>query len=266
MNPPFSVMANVGGRMADAAFRHVASALARLAPGGRLVTITGAGFAPDNRAWSAAFARLQERGRVVFSAAIDGSVYAKHGTTIPTRLTVIDKLPADDPTVFPASLGVAPDVATLIGWLAEHLPARLPVDPSAGVPNESTRVYRLQTDAGERIIGRKVSPASAANATTTGATALTPDEAFIALMDGRTILDLSEGLQLRRTRVMGANRIELSGFTDTMRERLTAYGLFHEIISWKLRMFVPVDANGPAVLARLLDRWPVERIGEREAA
>ena len=27
------------------------------------------------------------------------------------------------------------------------------------LPNESTRVYRLQTDAGERIIGRQVSPA-----------------------------------------------------------------------------------------------------------
>jgi hypothetical protein len=27
------------------------------------------------------------------------------------------------------------------------------------LPNESTRVYRLQTDDGERIIGRKVSPA-----------------------------------------------------------------------------------------------------------
>jgi len=30
------------------------------------------------------------------------------------------------------------------------------------LPDESTRVYRLQTDAGERIIGRKVSPAWAA--------------------------------------------------------------------------------------------------------
>jgi predicted RNA methylase len=134
------------------------------------------------------------------------------------------------------------------------------------LPQESTRVYRLQTDAGERIIGRKVSPAWAANATTTGIATITPDDAFAALMDGRAILDLAEGLQLRRVRVMGANRIELSGFTDTMRQRLTAYGLFHEIISWKLRMFVPVDASGLAVLARLLDRWPVERIGEREAA
>ena len=134
------------------------------------------------------------------------------------------------------------------------------------LPNDSTRVYRLQTDAGERIIGRKVSPAWAANATTTGIASMTPDDAFAALMEGRTILDLAEGLQLRRVRVMGANRIELSGFTDTMRQRLTAFGLFHEIISWKLRMFVPVDAAGPAVLAKVLDRWPVERIGEREAA
>ncbi|MCJ1901492.1 strawberry notch family protein [Paracoccus versutus] len=134
------------------------------------------------------------------------------------------------------------------------------------LPNDSTRVYRLQSDAGERIIGRKVSPAWAANATETGITSITPEDAFAALMEGRTILDLAEGLQLRRVRVMGVNRIELSGFTDTMRQRLTAYGLFHEIISWKLRMFVPVDASGPAVLAKLFDRWPVERIGEREAA
>jgi hypothetical protein len=65
---------------------------------------------------------------------------------------------------------------------------------------------------------------------------------------------------------MGAGRIELSGFNDTMRDRLKAYGLSHEIISWKLRMFVPTDATGVAILARVLDRYPVERIGEREAA
>lgn len=134
------------------------------------------------------------------------------------------------------------------------------------LPNESTRVYRLQTDAGERIIGRRVSPAWVAHATATGVTSITPEDAFTALMDGKTILDLAEGLQLRRVRVMGALRIELTGFTDTMRQRLTAYGLYHEIISWKLRFFVPVDAQGPVIIGKLFDRWPVERIGEREAA
>ena len=147
-----------------------------------------------------------------------------------------------------------------------HIVAGLLLPIWKRLPNESTRVYRLQTDAGERIIGRRVSPAWAANASVTGATALTPDAAFAALIEGRTVLDLAEGLQLHRVRVMGAHRIELSGFTDTMRDRLRAYGLFSEIISWKLRMFVPTDATGAGVLAKVLDHYPVERIGEREAA
>ncbi|MCA0424685.1 MAG: strawberry notch family protein [Proteobacteria bacterium] len=128
MNPPFSAMANVAGKVQDAAFRHIASALARLAPGGRLVTITGAGLGPDMPSWRDAFVRLQESGRVVFSAAIEGSVYARHGTTFPTRLTVIDKIPAEDPTCFPVSPGIAPDVATLLGWVADHVPPRATVD------------------------------------------------------------------------------------------------------------------------------------------
>ncbi|MFX7988730.1 hypothetical protein ABTK55_19345, partial [Acinetobacter baumannii] len=60
MNPPFSVLANVEGRVADAAYRPLASALARLADGGRLVAITGANFGPDIPAWRDAFVRLQE--------------------------------------------------------------------------------------------------------------------------------------------------------------------------------------------------------------
>jgi hypothetical protein len=95
---------------------------------------------------------------------------------------------------------------------------------------------------------------------------LTPDGAFTALMDGKTVLDLAEGLQLRRVRVMGANRIELTGFTDAMRDRLRAYGLFHEIISWKLRIFVPTDFSGPAILAKVLERYPLSRISDRAAA
>ena len=135
------------------------------------------------------------------------------------------------------------------------------------LPQESTRVYRLQTDEGERIVGRKVSPAWAASATANDSNpVLDPQSAFAALMDGCTILDLDDGLQLRRARVMGAERIELSGFTDAMRERLKAMGLISEIISWKLRLFVPTGADGPNVLARLMERHKLLRVGERHAA
>ena len=96
---------------------------------------------------------------------------------------------------------------------------------------------------------------------------LSPDDAFAALMDGRTVLDLAEGLQLRRVRVMGANRIELSGFTDAMRDRLQ-----------RLRP-VPRDHLLEAAHVRadrrerrrrssrkVLERYPVARIAERAAA
>lgn len=124
MNPPFSVAAHVEGRVADAALRHISSALARLAEGGRMVAITGASLSPDNPAWRDGFVRLQERGRVVFSAAVDGRVYARHGTTIDTRLTVIDRVPADDPAIFPSSPGITTDPAVLLDWITQLVPPR----------------------------------------------------------------------------------------------------------------------------------------------
>jgi hypothetical protein len=92
------------------------------------------------------------------------------------------------------------------------------------LPKESTRVYRLQTDAGERVIGRKVSATWVANALAADTPALTPDAAFAALTEGRTVLELAEGLQLRRARVMGAYRIELSGFDDDLGGDLPGVG------------------------------------------
>ena len=65
---------------------------------------------------------------------------------------------------------------------------------------------------------------------------------------------------------MHAQRIELIGFAEAMRERLTAYGLFHEIVAWKLRMFVPTNERGIEVLAKVLERYPLQRIAEREGA
>ncbi|MER9558169.1 strawberry notch family protein [Mesorhizobium sp. M0323] len=125
MNPPFSVGAYVDGHVADAAWRHLSSAFARLRPGGRLVAITGAGLSPENPKWRPAFERLQQRGNVIFTAAIDGRVYARHGTTAETRLTIIDKVPATDPTSFSGSPGKAMDLGTLLSWISA-MPPRTP--------------------------------------------------------------------------------------------------------------------------------------------
>ncbi len=127
MNPPFSASPHVEGRFAEAAMRHVGSALARLADGGRLVAITGHNVGPDQPAWRDSFVRLQEKGRVVFTATIAGQAYARHGTTIETRLTVIDRVPAEDPRAFPPSPGMAADAAELLDQVRRLVPPRLPV-------------------------------------------------------------------------------------------------------------------------------------------
>ena len=134
------------------------------------------------------------------------------------------------------------------------------------LPAESMRVYRLQTDSGERVIGRLVSPAWVAQTVGTEAPILGADAAFAALLDGKTVLELQDGLALRRSKVMGEHRIELTGFTDGMVDRMRAMGLMSEIISWKLRLFAPTGAEGPAILARLMERHPLVRIADRVAA
>ncbi|WP_027521946.1 strawberry notch-like NTP hydrolase domain-containing protein [Bradyrhizobium sp. Ec3.3] len=83
---------------------------------------------------------------------------------------------------------------------------------------------------------------------------------------GKTVFELAEDLQLRRVRVMGVNRTEVSGFNGTMGDRPKSYGLFREIVSWKLRGFVPADATRPGIRAQKRERYPLRRIAEREAA
>ncbi|MGM4884854.1 strawberry notch-like NTP hydrolase domain-containing protein [Rhizobium sp. 62_C5_N11_2] len=144
MNPPFSAGVHVEGRVADAAWRHLAAAFARLAPGGRLVTITGASLSPDNPAWRDAFVRLQGQGTMLFTAAIDDSIYARHGTTMETRLTVIDKIPSDDPSKFATWSGTASDLETLLSWIAD-LPHRTLASAPDSIGAPSNGILRAGT-------------------------------------------------------------------------------------------------------------------------
>ena len=145
MNPPFSASPHVEGRFAEAAMRHIASALARLAEGGRLVAITGHNIGPDQPAWREAFVRLQQKGRVVFTAAIAGRAYVRHGTSIETRLTVIDRVPAEDPRVFPDSASLSADPAELLDRVSRLVPPRPPV--TAPSPPGSSPGQALPTPA-----------------------------------------------------------------------------------------------------------------------
>ncbi len=132
--------------------------------------------------------------------AIEGRVYARHGTTVETRLTVIDRMPASDPEVFPASPGMAPDAATLLSWVLQHVPARLPVD-GASLVQEAASVIPVRTK-----------PASAPRPTSSVATAFEPVGTELAYEtvdwkpaeDGRLTEALYEPYGLQSIRIEGA--------------------------------------------------------------
>ena len=146
------------------------------------------------------------------------------------------------------------------------------------LPAQNMRVYRFETDDRERVIGRLVMPEALERvyeglgvepvpAQAGRAPALTHQEVWSAVIDRGAVLDLVGGLQIRRSLVMNAYRVELTGFTDGMVPQLKALGLTSEIIAWRLRLFVPVAPDrGPALLSALLDRHPLLRANPRAAA
>jgi phospholipid N-methyltransferase len=131
MNPPFSAVANVDGRSTEATARHLRSALARLAPGGRLVAITGATLAPDVPAWGDSFAKLTEAAHLVFTGAVSGAAFAKHGTSFETRISVFDKCRGGELGGITADFTqpIAPDVGSLMARITTEVPPRLALEP-----------------------------------------------------------------------------------------------------------------------------------------
>ena len=81
------------------------------------------------------------------------------------------------------------------------------------------------------------------------------------------MLDLAGGLHIRRSLVMGVQRVELEGYSDGAVGQLKALGLTSEIIAWRLRLFVPTaEDRGPAILGAIFERHPLLRVNARAAA
>ena len=131
MNPPFSASPGVQRIRHDVDLRHIRSAFSMLPAGGRLVAITSAGCIPGDAAWSRAFERFDPPPRTVFSIAIDGRAYARRGTTFDTRLTVIDRDPANASGVPIDARASVPTAAGLLAAIAANVPPRQSVVPIA---------------------------------------------------------------------------------------------------------------------------------------
>ncbi len=138
-------------------------------------------------------------------------------------------------------------------WLAAGL--LLPVWDR--LPSENMRVRRLLTDDGEALIGRVLDAGQVRAVRSAfglaGGLAMTGAEAFDEIMGRGTALALANGWRLARRRIMGADRVEIEGPTDSDTEVLKRMGCTVEIISWRTRVFAP----GPDLLERVIQRWPL---------
>ncbi|KKN75037.1 hypothetical protein LCGC14_0384110, partial [marine sediment metagenome] len=143
----------------------------------------------------------------------------------------------------------------------EHLitGALLPIwDRLTGHP----RIMRVQTDAGERMIGRII-PTNVLSQTlknlgaTAGQVEMEPAEAHTRVVDQNYTLELANDWRIRRRRVSGDNRIELDGpgFSDF--EILKRYGVFSERIQYQTRYFIPAGKEGVDTLGRIVKNNPI---------
>jgi hypothetical protein len=126
------------------------------------------------------------------------------------------------------------------------------------LPRDYGRVDRLETDEGERIVGRLISSEGLSricrNVGLDQTEVITAAEVWESLLEGSAVVALAGNMTLRRVRVMNDYRVEFAGFSDGMRDRLRSIGHFSEMIAWKVRFFIPASDGGQAVLSRLIER------------
>jgi hypothetical protein len=121
---------------------------------------------------------------------------------------------------------------------------------------ENMRVFRLQTDSGEKLLGRLVHAENIAavyrNLGISETPKLTADEVFQAAFQRREVVPLVRGWQLRSSSVMGNQRLEITGVRQEAEVTcLKACGCMTEMINWKLRVFIPINEKAVAVIEKI---------------
>ena len=122
------------------------------------------------------------------------------------------------------------------------------------------RIYRVQTESGERLIGRLLPQEvlwQTIQAINGGDLNLSPEEIIQAILEEGARATLSNRWRLARRRVQSKRRIELIGPSRSVMEELREDGVLVEIVRYKTRYFIPNGPNGPTVLVRLTEHRDV---------
>jgi len=122
------------------------------------------------------------------------------------------------------------------------------------LPRSSSRVLRLQTSDGEKILGRVISAQDIQTVREQLGLKnklLSPTELVSLVLNEGYTQQLPGGITLRRSSIAGEPRLELINALS-LADRLVAAGCFTEIIDWRKRVFVPTGDRAAAVLAAVM--------------
>lgn len=123
------------------------------------------------------------------------------------------------------------------------------------LPQQNSRVFRLQLSNGEKVLGRVV------NAENIRAVAeqlglrnklLSPEELVSLVLNERYSEQLPGGVTLRSSLVASERRIELVNALS-LADRFVAVGCFTEVIQWRKRVFIPANSKAASILAAVID-------------
>jgi GGDEF domain-containing protein len=129
------------------------------------------------------------------------------------------------------------------------------------------KVYRTQTDTGERLLGRSLDPKDVGpTLKALGATAqgpMDPATAVAKLVAGDVEVRLVNGWYLTRKRVADEWRIVV-GSVDAYKykDELESAGAFMERHDYQTRVFIPTDEKGAATYAAITKLHPVQDVEE----
>jgi hypothetical protein len=175
--------------------------------------------------------------------------------------------PADAEAAWNAALAKVPEFHVRPQHLVTG--AILPIwDRLGGHPE----ILRVQTDKGERLLGRTIPMDQLAETLKklgVGAEKVTLGPAAIikAIIDDGKQADLANGWRITRRLVAGEPRLEITGPQSYGEGReLVGDGAMTEIIQSRTRYFVPTGDRAAAVLARIVKYRPVVKLGGADVA
>ncbi|MBD2504585.1 strawberry notch family protein [Anabaena azotica] len=122
------------------------------------------------------------------------------------------------------------------------------------LPQKNSRVFRLQTSDGQKILGRVVHAVDIQTVTEQlglKQKLLSPQELVSLVLNEGYSQQLPGGVTLRRSFIAGEPRLELVE-AISLADRLVAVGCFTEIIQWRKRLFVPTGISAASVLAAVI--------------